>query len=85
MTKAMTQSISSGGVTSLGKMARIRRIYQGQTLQDVADIAGVSPREVELFENDRHLSPDIKRKLLRAYDLLVETESEKQFYSLFNP
>lgn len=67
-------------ITSLGKIARIRRVYYGQTHQYIADMAGVSKQDVELFENDQHLGSIIKRKLLRTYELIVETELEKQLY-----
>lgn len=62
---------------SLGTIARIQRVCRRLTEQEMADMAGVCQRDIDLFESDQRLSPFTKRKLLRAYDLIVEAKIEK--------
>lgn len=67
--KAMTEAISFDDV-SLGMHAKIQRVCRLQTQQEIAGMAGVSEEDVELLESNQYLDPVIKRKLLRAYDLI---------------
>jgi len=64
----------------LGDLARIQRVCWQLTQQDMADKTGVSQNDIELFETNQCSSPVMKLKLLRAYDLIVETDTEKQLY-----
>jgi transcriptional regulator with XRE-family HTH domain len=61
---------------SLGMTARIQRVCRKLTQQEMADMAGVCQNAVESFESNQCLNPIIKRKLLRAYDLIVEASNE---------
>ena len=63
---------------SFGGLAKTQRTLWQLTRQDMARMTGVSPDDIELFETDQSLSPTIKRKLLRVYDLIVETETERK-------
>ena len=76
MTSKMEEALSWDD-SSLGMTARIQRVFRSQTQRDIAAMAGVSLKDIELFESNKRLSPTIMRKLLRAYDLIVETPSEK--------
>ncbi len=60
---------------SLGNMARIQRICRRLTQKDMAGKAGVSHNEVDSFENNQPLPLTLKLKLLRVYDLIVETSN----------
>ena len=79
MTSTMDEALSWDD-SSLGMTARIQRVFRRQTQRDMAIMAGVSLKDVELFESNQRLSPTIMRKLLRAYDLIVETQSEKTLF-----
>ena len=79
--KTMIKTIFFGDVLSFGESARLQRVCRRQTQQDMADVTSVSRKDIELFETDQRLSPIIKRKLLRAYDLIVETEKEKRQFN----
>lgn len=57
---------------AFGDLARIQRICWRLTPEKMADITGVSQKDIELFETNQCLSPIINRKLLRAYDLIGE-------------
>ena len=58
---------------AFGDLARVQRVCWRLTQEKMADITGVSQKDIELFETDQCLSPIINRKLLRAYDLIGET------------
>jgi len=58
---------------AFGDLARIQRVCWQLTQEKMADITGVSHKDIELFETNQRLSPIINRKLLRAYDLIGET------------
>ena len=62
--------------TSLGMMAKIQRVCRRLTKQDIARTAVVSLKNINLFESNAPLSLTAKRKLLRAYDMLVEASTE---------
>ena len=79
MTSTIDEALSWDD-SSLGMTARIQRVFRRQTQRDMAVMAGVSLRDVELFESNQRLSPTIMRKLLRAYDLIVETQSERTLF-----
>ena len=70
--KAMRTTIEaiSFDDVSLGNTCKIQRVCRLQTQQEIADIAGVSQKDVELLESNQRLPLIIKRKLLRAYDLI---------------
>jgi hypothetical protein len=57
---------------SLGMIARIQRVLQQLTPQDVADLAGVYEKDVELFESNLSLSRATDLKLLKAYNTIIE-------------
>ena len=58
---------------AFGDLARIQRVCWQLTQEKMADITGVSHKDIELFETNQCLSPIINRKLLREYDLIGET------------
>jgi len=62
---------------SFGGLARIQRVFWRLTQQDMANITGVSQKDIESFETNQCLSPIIKRKLLRTYDLTMKTDTKK--------
>jgi hypothetical protein len=62
---------------ALGGLARIQRVCWRLTQQDMANITGVPQKDIELFETDQCLSPITKRRLLRVYDLVAETDTKK--------
>ena len=57
---------------AFGDLAKIQRVCWRLTPEKMADITGVSQKDIELFETDQCSSPIINRKLLRAYDLIGE-------------
>ena len=61
---------------SLGNIAKIQRVCRLLTQQEIADMANVSQKDVGLFESNNHVNLTIKRKLLRAYDLIIEAKNE---------
>ena len=63
---------------AFGGLAKTQRILWQLTRQDMASMTGVSQDDIELFETDQSLSPTIKRKLLRVYDLIAETDRERK-------
>ena len=60
-----TEILSIDRALSLGFQARARRVSQLLTQQELAEIVGVSPEEVNLLEDSQPLPPDVERKLLR--------------------
>ena len=60
---------------SLGNLARIQRVCLRLTQQEIASKAGVSQNDVYSFEGNQRLPLTTKLKLLRAYDLIVETSN----------
>lgn len=51
--------------TKLGYKVRSLRISLGLTQSELADVVGVTPDEVDLFEHDLPVRLDVKRRLLR--------------------
>ncbi len=52
--------------TSFGSMANSLRLFLGLTRQEIAEIAGVTREEVDLFEHNFPVRLDARRKLLKA-------------------
>lgn len=77
----MTEALSFDDL-SLGMMVRIQRVCRRLTQQEMADMAEISQEDVALFESNQPLPPIIKLKLLRAYDLIVETGYTNKVASL---
>jgi hypothetical protein len=65
----MSEATSTNVTQSLGFKARTYRISRLLTRQELAEIAGACPEDVDLLEGDLPLSPAVKRKLLRALKL----------------
>ena len=61
----MTAVVTFDREASLGFKARRLRVSLLVTQQELADIAGVSQEEVDLFEHNLPVQLDAKRKLLR--------------------
>ena len=61
----MTAVISAERELSLGFKVRRLRLSQLLTTDELANLAGVSQEEVQLFENDLPVRLDAKRKLLK--------------------
>jgi transcriptional regulator with XRE-family HTH domain len=62
----MKTVVASARESSIGFKARRLRISQLLTQRALADMAGVSPQEVDLFEHNLPLPLDAKRRILRA-------------------
>jgi len=62
---------------SLGMIARIQRVLQRLTPQDVASLACVCERDVELFESNESLPCATNLKLLHAYNTIIEANIVK--------
>ena len=71
MNTVMNEAISFDDI-SLGMIARIQRVLQRLTLQDVASLACVCEKDVELFENNQFLPCATNLKLLNAYNTIIE-------------
>jgi hypothetical protein len=61
----MTTDLILDQDTSLGFKAQKLRISQMLTTQELAHLAGVSPEEVDLFEQNLPVRLDTRRKLLK--------------------
>jgi len=64
---------------SLGMVAKIQRVLQKLTPQDVASLASVYEKDVELFENNQSLSCVKTLKLLNTYNTIIEANIAKVF------
>ena len=60
---------------SLGNLARIQRVCRRLTQREMASKAGVSQNDIYSFEGNQRVPLATKLKLLRAYDLIVETSN----------
>jgi len=56
---------TSARESSIGFKARKLRIAQLLTQQELANMAGVSPEEVDLFEHNQPVPLDSRRKILK--------------------
>ena len=71
MSTGIKEAISFDDV-SLGMTARIQRVLQRLTPRDIASLACVREKDVELFERNQ-LLPSVKTvKLLYAYNTVIE-------------
>ena len=68
----MPEAITFNEALSEGLKARIQRVSRVLTQKEIADVAGVTERDVTLFENNQRLDPTARRKILRTYDLIRE-------------
>ncbi len=57
---------------SLGMITRIQRVLQQLTPKDVASLACVCDKDVELFESNQLLPCATNHKLLNAYNTIIE-------------
>ena len=72
----MTKALSFDDISER-TIAKIKHLSQLLTREEMANIAGVSQRDVELFEsNNGRISPIIQRKLLREYEYIIEGKNE---------
>lgn len=71
MIATMNEAISFDDI-SLGMIAKIQRVLQRLTPHDVASIACVCEKDVELFESNRLLPCAANLKLLNAYNTIIE-------------
>ena len=71
MNTMMNAAISLDDI-SLGMIAKIQRFLQRLTPQDVASLACVCEKDVELFESNRLLPCSANLKLLNAYNTIIE-------------
>ena len=71
MTSVMDEAISFDDI-SLGMTAKIQRTLQRLTQQEVASMAGVGEKDVDLFENNQLLSCLPQLKLLNTYNIIIE-------------
>jgi len=61
----MTAVVTSARESSIGFKARRLRITQRLTKRALADMAGVSPEEVDLFEHNLPVPLDARRRILK--------------------
>jgi transcriptional regulator with XRE-family HTH domain len=61
----MTSVLTFTRESSIGFKVKRLRISQLLTQRELADMAGVSPKEVDLFEHNLPLPLDTRRKILR--------------------
>ncbi len=74
----MVNPITCGDLLSLGLNFRIQRVSKLITQEEIANMAGVSVKDVESFENDSYIDSNTRDKLLRAY--IIIRELRKPFY-----
>ncbi len=67
----MDEAISFDDI-SLGMIAKIQRVLQRLTPQDVTGLACLCEKDVELFESNRLLPCAANLKLLNAYNTIIE-------------
>lgn len=73
---AMDEAISFDDI-SLGMTAKIQRALLRLTRQEVASMAGVGEKDVDLFESNQLLPCLIQLKLLNAYNIIIEANMVK--------
>lgn len=61
----MTTPVTLARSSPLGSLAKRLRTAQHLTQQELADLAGVSRKEVNLFEHNLPVILDIRRRLLK--------------------
>jgi hypothetical protein len=71
MNTKINEAISFDDI-SLGMTAKIQRVLQRLTPQNVASLACVCKKDVELFESNQLLPCTTNLKLLNAYNTLIE-------------
>jgi len=71
MAPVVDEAISFDDI-SLGMTARIQRALQRLTRQEVASMAGVGEKEVDIFESNQPLSSLAQLKLLDTYNIIIE-------------
>ena len=74
----MNETISFDDI-SLGMVARIQRVLQRLTQQDVASLAWVCEKDVELFESNQLLPCFTKIKLLNVYNVIIDANITRVF------
>lgn len=72
----MDEAISFDDI-SLGMTAKIQRALLRLTRQEVASMAGVGEKDVDLFESNQLLPCLIQLKLLNAYNIIIEANMVK--------
>ena len=68
----MAIGLTSNSVLPLGSYARIQRVSQLLTQQEIAAIAGVTQKDVDLFENNQHINPITRLQLIRTLELIKD-------------
>jgi len=76
MNTMMNEAISFDDV-SLGMIAKIQRVLQRLTTQDIASLACVCEKDVESFERNQLLPCVTNFKLLSAYNTIIEANIVK--------
>ncbi len=76
MSTIVNEAISLDDI-SLGMIVRIQRVLQRLTPKDVASLACVCEKNVELFENNQSLPCATNLKLLNAYNAIIEANMAK--------
>ncbi len=69
----MAIGLTSNSALPLGSYARIQRVSQLLTQQEIAAIAGVTQKDVDLFENNQHINPITRFQLIRILELIKDT------------
>ena len=76
MNTMINEAISFDDI-SLGMISKIQRVLQRLTPQDVASLACVCEKDVELFESNRLLPCSANLKILNAYNTIIEANMAK--------
>jgi len=76
MNTRINEAISFDDI-SLGMTAKIQRALLRLTRQEVAIIAGVGEKDVDLFEGNQLLPCLTQLKLLNAYNIIIEANMFK--------
>jgi transcriptional regulator with XRE-family HTH domain len=71
MAPVMDEAISFDDI-SLGMTARIQRALQRMTQGEVASMAGVGEKEVDIFESNQPLPSLAQLRLLSTYNIIIE-------------
>lgn len=72
----MNETLTFDQALSIGRTRSIQCVSNILTQREIALIASVSEKEVELFERDEYLHPITRRKIIRAFELIKGRNNE---------
>lgn len=68
----MSGAITFDEAISAGLKDKIQHVSRLLVRKEIASIAGVTQKDIMLFENDKHLDLVTTRKIARTYELIYE-------------